>query len=87
MSAVPKPDISNPGTIFATNNISNALITNVKSPSVRTLIGSVNARSIGRMNTFTTANTIAASIAPVMPILAPGTRNVVTTKTTAVTMI
>jgi len=47
--AHPKPAISKPGTINATNHTMKPIITKVKRPNVRILIGSVMSRSKGRM--------------------------------------
>ena len=55
----------NPGTIFAVNKISKPLITNVKSPNVKILIGNVKMISNGFKNALirpiTTAATSAAT--------------------------
>ena len=54
-NAEPQPSIVKPGTSFATNAITTALINNRNKPRVRTVNGSVNRISKGRTIAFATA--------------------------------
>lgn len=58
--ALQKPSTSIPGTRYATNINSKALITSINSPSVRILIGSVKKTKIGFINILTKAITTEA---------------------------
>ncbi len=75
ISAARKPSTLKPGTIADVSMISIALITNVKSPSVMTLTGSVRMTMIGLMNALTAPSTTAATSAEKTPTVTPGTMN------------
>lgn len=66
-SAHQKPATRNPGTSPETTRMMMALMTNVNSPTVMTLIGSVNARSTGRMKALMAPRTIATTSAGTNP--------------------
>jgi len=57
------PSTAKPGTTFDVNNISNALITNVNSPRVKILIGSVKIMIIGFKKAFIIPRTSATTSA------------------------
>ena len=56
--AIHKPESSNPGTIYAVNQIIPALITRVNSPRVKILIGKVKNTKTGFTKKFKTPVTI-----------------------------
>ncbi len=69
-----KPDIFIPGTIAAASHKTSALITKVKSPSVKKFKGRVNKSRIGLITAFKSPNTTAAKRAVgKLSILNPGT--------------
>lgn len=61
ISAHQNPSTLNPWTKFAASKIISALITNVKSPKVKMLIGSVRIRSMGLRTAFITPKTSATT--------------------------
>lgn len=70
-----KPATSNPGTIQATSITSKALITNVKSPRVKMLIGKVKIIKIGLIIAFTIPKTSATNNAAIkVETVTPGSR-------------
>lgn len=66
--AHPKPETSKPGTNLPTNNTIKALITKVKRPSVKILIGKVKIIKIGLITAFTNPKTTAANKAAPKPV-------------------
>lgn len=81
-----KPDTENPGTNQAVSININPLITNVKSPRLRRLIGSVNKMTTGLITAFTIPNTPAAINTAKGPVtLSPGTSADVTNKASELT--
>ena len=69
-----KPSTLNPGTILSTNKIKAALITKVKRPRVRMLIGKVRMMRIGLMMALMMPSTKATKRAVVkLSTLKPGT--------------
>ena len=76
----------NPGTTCPATQIRNALITNVKRPSVSILIGSVNIISTGLMKALRIPNTNATMSAEINPLtLTPGSRYAVARIATVLT--
>ena len=63
MSAEPKPSTLNPGVRLLARRSINALITNVKSPNVRNVIGSVKSNRMGFISAFTSPITATATSA------------------------
>ena len=69
-----KPATKNDGTNALVSKIIKTLITNIKSPKVKIVTGSVRRVSIGFTNAFRTPRTIAAkSAVPKLGTLTPGT--------------
>ena len=66
-SAPKNPSILKPSTNFAHNAIIAAFMTNINSPSVKTVNGKVNKTNIGFTKTFNNPNTIATIIADFTP--------------------
>jgi hypothetical protein len=73
-NAAQKPETPNPGTNNAKTMIINAFNTREKIPSVTIVSGSVSIVRIGLINTFTKANTIASTSAPINVTWTPGTK-------------
>ncbi len=87
-SAHQKPSTLNPGTISETSNIISALITKVKRPIVKILIGKLRRRIIGLRKVLISPKTIATSIAGQKPTrVTPGKRYAVRAVARAVTII
>lgn len=79
-SAEVKLGTINPGTTEAVNQISSALMTKEKRPSVSIVIGSVSKMSSGRINRFNAPSTTAAITAAARVMEVPGISCVVISK-------